>query len=87
VSVADDGVGFDEARSGGESSGLATMRSFAALTGGELTVHSRRGEGTRVVARLGGGPAMGATPPPTSSGPGADALPFDGPRLRIVPDD
>jgi signal transduction histidine kinase len=88
VTISDDGVGFDVATSRSESSGLTTMRSFAALSGGELTVHSRRWEGTRVVARLGVGPANGATPPPTPmpGGPGVDGSRFDGPRLRIVPD-
>ena len=44
VTISDDGVGFDVATSRSESSGLTTMRSFAALSGGELTVHRRRWE-------------------------------------------
>lgn len=85
VSVTDDGIGFDVDAVRGDVSGLASMRSFAALSGGELTLQSRLGEGTRVVARLGGGPACGATPPPDppASAPGGE--PLDGPRLRIVP--
>ncbi len=85
VSVSDDGVGFDPESHRGESSGLASMRSFAALSGGELTVHSSPGAGTTVVARLGAGPANGASPP--LGGPTSDDgdAPFATPRLRIVP--
>ena len=45
VAVSDDGVGFDPDTHRGESSGLASMRSFAALSGGELAVHSDPGHG------------------------------------------
>jgi signal transduction histidine kinase len=85
VSVSDDGVGFDPDTCRGESSGMASMRSFAALSGGKLTVHSRPGHGTTVVARLGAGPTGGAAPP--SSDPASDDgdTAFTTPRLRIVP--
>ena len=50
--IADDGVGFDPSRVLFES-GIASMRSFAALGQGTLTVDSSPGGGTRVTARLG----------------------------------
>ena len=53
VRVEDDGDGFDPGAALFES-GIATMRSFAALSGGHLEVHSAAGAGTVVVARLGG---------------------------------
>lgn len=53
LSVADDGVGFDLAEistSGGL--GLASIRERLSLLGGVLEIHSRSGQGTRILARL-----------------------------------
>jgi signal transduction histidine kinase len=52
VRVTDDGVGFDPAASLFES-GIAAMRSFAAVMEGDLRVDSAPGAGTTVMARLG----------------------------------
>lgn len=49
--VADDGIGFDPTTIG--ESGIAVMRSFAALAEGSIVIDSAPGRGTRVVARLG----------------------------------
>jgi len=49
--VRDDGVGFDPGAAG-EGFGLLGMQERAELLGGELTVESRRGQGTTVTARL-----------------------------------
>jgi signal transduction histidine kinase len=62
VRVVDDGIGFDPAVAGVES-GIATMRRFVDFCGGELAIHSRRGEGTVVEARLGGRPPERPQPP------------------------
>ncbi|HWT95898.1 MAG TPA: GAF domain-containing sensor histidine kinase [Solirubrobacteraceae bacterium] len=51
VRVADDGVGF-EPRDRTDGAGLLGMRERVALTGGQLTIASRRGFGTRVRASL-----------------------------------
>jgi signal transduction histidine kinase len=52
LEVVDDGVGFDTTSSrrfrGGF--GLASMRERAAMTGGRLSIRSRLGQGTRVIA-------------------------------------
>jgi signal transduction histidine kinase len=52
LEVADDGVGFDSAsvKRFPKGFGLASMRERAAMTGGHLTIRSRVGEGTRVLA-------------------------------------
>lgn len=69
VRVEDDGVGFDPASVMFES-GIATMRSFAELAQGQLTIDSSPGGGATVVAVLGGeiapegGPATGAATGP-----------------------
>ncbi len=52
LTVTDDGDGFDPAAVRRES-GIATMRSFAALAGATFTVDSRPGEGTTVRVRFG----------------------------------
>ncbi len=53
VRVEDDGDGFDPETALFES-GIATMRSFAALSQGHVAVQSAPGKGTVVLARLGG---------------------------------
>lgn len=53
LAISDDGVGFDPSEAGGPTSfGLNGMQERAMLLGGDLHVHSRRGEGTAVVVRL-----------------------------------
>jgi signal transduction histidine kinase len=52
VRVEDDGVGFDPGSVMFES-GIATMRSFADLAQGQLTIESSPGLGTTVIAVLG----------------------------------
>jgi signal transduction histidine kinase len=54
VRIRDDGVGFDPSANLFES-GIAAMRSFAAVGDGSLRIESAPGEGTLVVARLGDG--------------------------------
>ena len=78
--VVDDGVGFAPDRLL-FTSGIAAMRSFAELGQGTLTVDSRPGGGTRVVARLGApvGPDR-AVPPPPAPPPS----PRGRPVLRLV---
>lgn len=51
VQVEDDGLGFDP-RDRTDGAGLTGMRERVALTGGQLTIASRRGFGTRVRASL-----------------------------------
>jgi signal transduction histidine kinase len=51
LEVVDDGKGFDPERSP-RGSGLTNLRDRARAAGGDVTVHSRRGAGTRVVAML-----------------------------------
>ncbi len=72
--VADDGDGFDPAavRHG---SGIATMRSFAALAGATLTIDSRPGDGTTVGVRFADAVAAG----PADPGPGR-------PYLAVAPE-
>ena len=53
LSVSDDGVGFDPARSTGAGHhGLANMRARAAAIGGRIEIRSAPGEGTSVVVEL-----------------------------------
>lgn len=60
VSVEDDGCGFDvQAEPARASLGLASMRERVALLGGRLDIRSRRGQGTRVTARV---PVQAAAP-------------------------
>jgi signal transduction histidine kinase len=63
VRIRDDGVGFDPTATLFES-GIAAMRSFAAVGDGSLRIESAPGEGTLVVARLGDD-----TPHPVASPP------------------
>ena len=49
--VSDDGVGFDAQPRPSERLGIAGMRERALLCGGELTVESEPGAGTRVTLR------------------------------------
>jgi PAS domain S-box-containing protein len=50
--VRDWGVGFDVAASGKTKVGLESMRERARLIKARLTVHSRRGEGTKITMRV-----------------------------------
>jgi signal transduction histidine kinase len=66
VRIRDDGVGFDPSASLFES-GIAAMRSFAAVGDGSLRIESAPGEGTLVVARLGDDtPNPGSAPDPST---------------------
>lgn len=49
LEVKDDGIGFDVAAEAGHGKGLGNMASRAGRIGGQLTVDSKPGEGTRVV--------------------------------------
>jgi signal transduction histidine kinase len=50
--VVDDGIGFVPGPGAAQASGIAAMRSFAALAAGEVDIASAPGAGTTVVARL-----------------------------------
>ena len=52
VSVTDDGIGFDPSTQRASAHGLVGMRYRVEAGGGELTVHSAPGQGTRVSATL-----------------------------------
>jgi signal transduction histidine kinase len=52
LTVRDDGRGFNLATVGGESFGLLNIRERATILGGEATVESEPGEGTRVSIRI-----------------------------------
>ncbi|HVF92044.1 MAG TPA: PAS domain S-box protein [Blastocatellia bacterium] len=54
IEIEDAGRGFDQEAlmAGSETSGLSGMRERAVLLGGELSVESHRGEGTRLTAEL-----------------------------------
>ena len=52
VSVTDDGIGFDPSTHKASAHGLVGMRYRVEAGGGELTVHSAPGQGTRVSATL-----------------------------------
>jgi two-component system NarL family sensor kinase len=52
LTIADDGIGFDPRRVVAGRHGIAGMRERARATGGELRIASKKGEGTRVVARV-----------------------------------
>ena len=102
VEVHDDGVGFEPRRvDGSTGSGLATMELFTQLGEGELTLHSKPGEGTLVRSLLRAYPmgaaaagaglagAGGAAGPATTGSPGGPAAGGDEPgvgRLRRAAD-
>jgi PAS domain S-box-containing protein len=69
IQVEDCGSGFDSeaALASSDTSGLAGMRERAVLLGGQLTVESQRGEGTRLTAEL-----SIADSPPSSAAPGEE---------------
>jgi signal transduction histidine kinase len=50
--VSDSGVGFNPDTLTHTGLGLVSMRERAALVGGDVSIRSRAGSGTRVVARL-----------------------------------
>jgi PAS domain S-box-containing protein len=53
LSIADDGVGIDPSSAAGQTSGgmgLLAVREMMGAQGGELTIHSARGKGTRILA-------------------------------------
>ena len=52
LSVRDRGVGFEVAARGRAGVGLESMRERARLIKARLTVHSRRGEGTKITMRV-----------------------------------
>lgn len=52
VTVVDNGIGFDAARSSSSGHGLAGMAFRVRSCGGELKVHSSPGQGTRITATL-----------------------------------
>jgi signal transduction histidine kinase len=54
IAIEDEGTGFDPAAvlAAGASSGLPGMRERAVFLGGDLTIGSAPGAGTRVTARL-----------------------------------
>jgi PAS domain S-box-containing protein len=52
LDVRDDGIGFDPANTPRDRWGMTTMRERAEAAGGELTVESAAGRGTRVMARI-----------------------------------
>lgn len=52
ITVTDDGVGFDPARTGADGFGLHTMRERAESVNGRLAVESAPGGGTRVIVAL-----------------------------------
>ena len=52
VTIADSGRGFDEAAASVQGGlGLASMRERVQLVGGELTLQSQPGHGTRIIVR------------------------------------
>jgi signal transduction histidine kinase len=52
LEVRDDGAGFDPAAVDGDGVGLTSMRDRMAAVGGDLSIHSRPGHGTRVSATI-----------------------------------
>ena len=88
VVVADDGIGFDPSTTMFES-GIATMRSFAAFTGGDVAIESAPGAGTTVtvVLRDGGASPGGGAPGDGQVVPArveADRSSAPAPHLRLV---
>jgi two-component system sensor histidine kinase DegS len=62
--VVDDGRGFQPAEVGEGHYGVRNMRERAQKLGGQLEIHSRPGEGTRVVVKL---PLAGGGQDPASA--------------------
>lgn len=60
IEVEDNGAGFDTAKIGAGSHGLAGMRHRVEAAGGNLTIHSAVQHGTRIRATLAKGPAPSA---------------------------
>jgi PAS domain S-box-containing protein len=53
LQIADNGIGFKEGfRSGRKSFGLVGMRERALRWGGDLKIHSEKGQGTRILVRI-----------------------------------
>ena len=52
LEVRDDGAGFDPAAVNGDGVGLTSMRDRIAAVGGDLTIESRPGHGTRISATI-----------------------------------
>jgi signal transduction histidine kinase len=81
VSVSDDGVGMADPARG---SGLAGLKDRVEAVGGALTVQSRPGEGTRLIAELPAGSGIAAGTVPTRSESLLWHLPL-GPPVPNVP--
>jgi signal transduction histidine kinase/CheY-like chemotaxis protein len=81
VQVEDSGVGFDPGLAivSTESSGLAGMQERVVLLGGELTIDSRPGSGTRVLALL---PAFPEPEAISRMGPRTGRAEFSAPRKQ-----
>jgi two-component system, NarL family, sensor histidine kinase YdfH len=52
IEISDNGIGFEPEAVEADHYGLLGMRERARLRGGEFKIHSRPGEGTRLVIRL-----------------------------------
>jgi signal transduction histidine kinase len=65
LEVEDDGVGFDPAtvRGSARGMGLASMRERVAMTGGEVTLESQVGRGTRILVTWAAQEQAARTPP------------------------
>jgi PAS domain S-box-containing protein len=64
LSIEDDGVGFDPKTVGGKARlGLVSMQERVRLVGGNLSIHSEPGHGTRIDLRV---PLLDESPPPES---------------------
>jgi signal transduction histidine kinase len=82
VRISDDGVGFDPSAALFES-GIAAMRSFAAVGDGSLEIESAPGQGTLVIARLGEPATHPATTPEPDPGAAAPAGPGSAARRHL----
>lgn len=52
MAITDDGAGFDPGTASGSGLGLISMRERMRLVGGDLSVTSAKGQGTRIEARV-----------------------------------